>query len=127
MFRDECDEIDSQMCCIISECFPSYKVEEIESWDMMKFCKVYTKAEWIMKNIRQMELNTDIVEFLKKDSDITEEQEVQQQEIQEQQQVHINSVKEDNQGVYKIGIKEVSKEEYEQYQNLMKEFPDFIK
>jgi hypothetical protein len=63
-FRNESEELDSQMSCIISECFPNYTLDEIESWDMVKFCRMYAKAEWKMNNLRSMALNTDIVEFL---------------------------------------------------------------
>lgn len=63
-FREESEELDSQMSCIISEAFPHYTMDEIENWDMIKFIKMYTKAEWKLKNLRNMDLTTDVAEFL---------------------------------------------------------------
>lgn len=44
-YREEMELLDTQMTCIISEAFPNYKLEEIEEWDMIKFCKMYSRAE----------------------------------------------------------------------------------
>lgn len=63
-YREEAEELDSQMTCIISEAFPNYTVEEIEEWDMLKFTRMFTKSEWKLKNLRSLELNQDVVEFL---------------------------------------------------------------
>lgn len=88
-YREEAEELDSQMCCIISESFPNYTMEEIESWDMIKFTKMFTKAEWKMKNLRNMELNTDVAEFLSNfnEEGTTEEEEsnkeYEQQNVEE--------------------------------------------
>lgn len=62
--REESQELDSQMSCIISEAFPNYTMEEIEAWDMIKFTRMFAKSEWKLKNLRNMELNTDVSEFL---------------------------------------------------------------
>lgn len=43
--REETEYLESQMSCIINEAFPNYSMEEIEEWDMIKFCKMYSKAE----------------------------------------------------------------------------------
>ena len=63
-YRRESEELDSQMTCIINEAFPNYSIEEIEDWDMLKFTRMFTKAEWKLKNLRNLELTQDVVEFL---------------------------------------------------------------
>lgn len=50
MYREEMEYVDNQMCCIISKAFPSYKYEEIENMNMIQFCKLFTRAEWIINN-----------------------------------------------------------------------------
>ena len=45
VYREELETVDTQMSCIISEAFPNYDIEEIESWDMIKFCKIFSRAE----------------------------------------------------------------------------------
>lgn len=62
--REEADELESQMIMLISESFPNYSYEEIENWDMYKFCKMFSRAEWKMKNLRSLEFNADIVSLL---------------------------------------------------------------
>ena len=39
-FREEMEEIDNQMACVISDAFPNYSLDEIESWDNLMFCKM---------------------------------------------------------------------------------------
>lgn len=63
-FREESEELDAQMTCIINEAFPNYSLEEIEAWDMIKFTKMFARSEWKLKNLRNMDLNTDVAEFL---------------------------------------------------------------
>lgn len=44
-YKDEMEELEHQMVCIISEAFPNYTLEEIESWNNLRFCKMFARAE----------------------------------------------------------------------------------
>ena len=120
--RDEAEQLDSQMSCIISEAFPNYSMEEIEEWDMVKFCKMFTKAEWKLKNLRSLTFDTDMLDFLKTiDVDDTLTEEVPQEETVKTQ------VKQPNKNVsnkIKVGNREMTPEEYKQYQEFQRQFPD---
>lgn len=63
-FRDEMEELDNQMACIISEAFPNYSLEEIESWSNLKFCKMFSRAEWKFKTLRDTAKIEDITTIL---------------------------------------------------------------
>ena len=120
--RDEAEQLDSQMSCIISEAFPNYSMEEIEEWDMVKFCKMFTKAEWKLKNLRSLTFDTDMLDFLKTiDVDDTLTEEMPQEETVKTQ------VKQPNKNVsnkIKVGNREMTPEEYKQYQEFQRQFPD---
>lgn len=62
-YQDEMNDLENQMICIISEAFPSYTLEEIESWNNLKFCKMFSRAEWKFNNLKQSELKsaTDVI------------------------------------------------------------------
>lgn len=62
--RDEAEQLGSEMACIIAEAFPSYTIDEIESWNNFKFIKIFAQAEWILTNIRGVEFKIDIADFL---------------------------------------------------------------
>ena len=120
--RDEAEQLDSQMSCIISEAFPNYSMEEIEEWDMVKFCKMFTKAEWKLKNLRSLTFDTDMLDFLKTiDVDDTLTEEMPQEETVKTQ------VEQSNKNVsnkIKVGNREMTPEEYKQYQEFQRQFPD---
>lgn len=64
MNRQEAEQLGSEMACIIAEAFPSYSLDEIESWNNFKFIKTYAQAEWVLKNIRGVQFQLDIVDYL---------------------------------------------------------------
>ena len=64
MNRQEAEQLGSEMSCIIAEAFPNYSLDEIESWNNFKFMKVYAQAEWVLKNIRGVQFQLDIVDYL---------------------------------------------------------------
>lgn len=72
--RQEAEQLGSEMSCIIAEAFPSYSLEEIESWNNFKFMKVYAQAEWILKNIRGVQFQFDIIDYLADAADISAEE-----------------------------------------------------
>lgn len=67
--REQTNELDSQMTLIINEAFPNYRIEEIEDWDMFKFCKMFAQAEWKLRTLRSSELSIDILDLLKEYSE----------------------------------------------------------
>ncbi len=74
MNREECEQLGSEMACIIAEAFPSYTIDEIEAWNNFKFMKIYAQAEWILKNIRGIEFGLDVGEYLADIAGITDEE-----------------------------------------------------
>lgn len=129
-FRDELSEIDSQMTCIIAEAFPNYKIEEIEKWDMIKFCKMFTKAEYNLTTFRNLELQNDLADFLRANIEKeTEEYEyadedikLQQEQIQKQAQT--SSQYSDKTKKIKVGSREMTQEEYDQYLKFRQMYTD---
>lgn len=116
--REETEQLDVQMSCIISEAFPVYDIEEIEAWDMIKFCRIFSKAEWKLKNMRSLEMNEDVVSFLKQSIGATSEEETSVKESQQQ------TAKQNTTGSkVKVGNKEMSKEEYQQYLDFQRANP----
>ena len=71
-FDEEMDTLEHQMYCIISEAFPTYTLDEIESWNNVRFCKMFTRAQWKLSNLRGVKIN-DVSEFLETVSDLDEE------------------------------------------------------
>lgn len=115
--REETEQLDIQMSCIISEAFPAYDMDEIESWDMIKFCRMYSKAEWKLKNMRSLELNEDVLNFLKQNIDINEPQQESNNTINSTYQESGNN------GKIKVGSREMTREEYQQYLEFQKANP----
>ena len=72
--RQDAEQLGSEMACIITEAFPSYTIEEVESWNNFKFMKIYAQAEWILKNIRGVEFQLDIIDYLAEVAGITSEE-----------------------------------------------------
>ena len=120
--KEEVEQLDVQMSIIISEAFPVYEMDEIESWDMIKFCKMYAKAEWKLKSLKGVELNSDVVDFLKSmngqtGNDISEPK-PQSNTKQSPQPTQTSDKK------VKVGNREMTMEEYKQYQSFQKMYPD---
>ena len=117
--RYEVDSLESQMTCIISEAFPNYSVDEIENWNMIQFCSIYCKAEWKLKNLKNITFNFDMLDFLRGIEE-TNEQEV---EIQESS----NEIKENdsnNTNNVKVGNMNMSPQEYKEYLEFKSKFPE---
>lgn len=56
-YRDKLrDELDEQITCIIHEAFPEYTIKEIGNWDVVKTADYYTRAEYILNNLRGVPL-----------------------------------------------------------------------
>lgn len=55
--RANMQNFDYQIECMIHEAFPEHSLEDIGSWDMRKTMYYYARAEWILTNLRGIELN----------------------------------------------------------------------
>lgn len=64
-FRQEMEYIDNQMTCIIAKAFPAYKIDELENLDMIEFCKLFSRAEWVINNMKENSELIDLVEAIK--------------------------------------------------------------
>lgn len=80
-YTEEMDDLENQMICIISEAFPNYTLEEIESWNNLMFCKMFTRAEWKFNNLRNAELNS-ATDMIRKVVDLKDEG-YEQEEIED--------------------------------------------
>lgn len=124
-YRQDLVTVDAQMSCIISEAFPNIDIEEIESWDMIKFCKMFSRAEWKLKNFRNIDNLLDVTEILSSYNEEEDNEEYEDEEYDNELQEEIEStpIKENKKGTIKVGNKEMTEDEYQQYLNFQKAFP----
>ena len=124
IYREELETLDTQLSCIISEAFPNYDIEEIENWDMIKFCKIFSRAEWKLKNLRNLDSMKDVTEYLRNidvdGNNEYEEDTVQQVNTQPQTQQPIQN----NSNKVKVGNREMTEDEYRQYLEFQKMYPE---
>lgn len=66
--RAEMQNLETQMEAIIHKAFPSISLEEIESWDVPKTLKYYSRAEWILEILEGIPI-TQILEKLHESDD----------------------------------------------------------
>lgn len=120
VYREELELLDTQMGCIISEAFPNYDIEDIETWDMIKFCKIFSRAEWKLKNLRKIDDMKNVTDYLRgiDESNDNNEEEVEQLQVQQQPVHNINSRK------VKVGNREMTEDEFRQYQEMQRMYPD---
>lgn len=51
-YRAEMFDLENQITCLIHEAFPEFDIEDIEKWDVEKTSKYAANAEWILMNLR---------------------------------------------------------------------------
>jgi len=51
-YRNELNELENQVTCMINEAFPEHDIEEIENWDIEKTAKYLSRAEWKLFHLR---------------------------------------------------------------------------
>lgn len=138
MERQRAEQLGSEMTCIIAEAFPYYSIDEIESWNNFKFMKIFSQAEWTLKNIRGIEFNMDIIDYLAEASGVTQEelvslgikgsddeQQPQQQQAQPQRQQHQQNNQKQTNGIYDSAAPGMSDEQYKAYQEFCRQHPEF--
>ena len=130
MQRKDSEQLGSEMACIIAEAFPSYTIEEIESWNNFKFIKIYAQAEWTLTNIRGIEFKMDIADYLAEIAGLSNEElynmgikeapPVKQEPVRQQQQ------QQGNREIHgeKPG-KGMSAEQLAAYKEFVKQHPEF--
>jgi hypothetical protein len=134
--RLEAEQLGSEMACIIAEAFPSYTIDEIESWNNFKFMKVYAQAEWILKNIRGVQFQLDIIDYLadvagvssealeemgivRQEEPVPQPQHIQQQPMQQQTQAPAAPAPKQK------GNSKMSPEQMRAYQDFVRQHPEF--
>lgn len=139
-YKGEMNELENQMVCIISEAFPAYTLDEIESWNNLRFCKMFSRAEWKFNNLKNAEL-TDVSEMIKdildlqnqgysneEIAEILDEEEAKKQGTtftarkREQQAMPIRNT-EDNQ-ISKNGKQKLTPEKLAELQKMKQMFPE---
>jgi hypothetical protein len=137
--RLEAEQLGSEMACIIAEAFPSYTIDEIESWNNFKFMKVYAQAEWTLKNIRGIQFQLDIIDYLADvagiSSDALEEMGITRQEepapqpqpqhIQQQQSMQQQTQAPAASAPKQKGNSKMSPEQMKAYQDFVRQHPEF--
>lgn len=58
-YRNEMRKLDNQVTCMIHEAFPNIDIEEIENWGVEKTAQYMSKAEWILVNLRGLNMVMD--------------------------------------------------------------------
>lgn len=128
MNRQEAEQLGSEMACIIAEAFPSYTLDEIESWNNFKFIKTYTQAEWVLKNIRGVQFQFDVLDYLADVAGMTADElvdmgiktEENYQQPQQQQQPQQPAAAPQKQGNSKM-----NPEQMKAYQDFIRQHPEF--
>ena len=135
--RLEAEQLGSEMACIIAEAFPSYTIDEIESWNNFKFMKVYAQAEWILKNIRGVQFQLDIIDYLADVAGVSsealeemgivrqEEPAPQPQHIQQQQPMQQQTQAPAAPAPKQKGNSKMSPEQMRAYQDIVRQHPEF--
>ncbi len=138
--RLEAEQLGSEMACIIAEAFPSYTLDEIESWNNFKFMKIYAQAEWVLKNIRGIQFQLDIIDYLADVAGISPDElesmgivrqqeeyvpQQQPQHIQQQQQPVRQAQQAPADSTPKQGNKKMSPEQMRAYQDFVRQHPEF--
>lgn len=121
--NQEMDQLDMQMACIISEAFPNYSMDEIESWDMIKFCRMYSKSEWKLKNLRTWNFDNDMLDILQSIASPSEENNTHTVNNDNKKSIEANNNNSKNKKI-KVGSREMTEEQYKEYLEFQKMFPD---
>lgn len=119
MYREEMLELENQMVCIIAKAFPAYKISEIEKLDTINFTKLFTRAEWTLANLDGLEVNNDVVEII--NNALGKTPEVSNESKEETG----NNIEENNTEQPKSNRPAMSPEQFKQYQEFCKKFPEF--
>ena len=64
-YREEMNSLETQMEAVILEAFPRFTIEEIESWDVPKTLRYFSRAEWLLAVMRGIEVNKILEEINK--------------------------------------------------------------
>lgn len=121
--RDEMMTLEHQMLCIIAKAFPSYKYEEIENMDMIQICKLFTRAEWMLKNLTEYSEIFDILDVLNIDEN-------DQQELPQKQEEYVYENKYDlpiDDNIEKKPVSKMTEEQRQALDDFYKKFPEFDK
>lgn len=135
MNRQEAEQLGSEMACIIAEAFPSYTLDEIESWNNFKFIKTYTQAEWVLKNIRGVQFQFDVLDYLADvagmtadelvDMGIKTEENYQQPQQQQQPQQPRPQPQQPAAAPQKQSNSKMNPEQMKAYQDFIRQHPEF--
>lgn len=134
MNRQEAEQLGSEMACIIAEAFPSYTLDEIESWNNFKFIKTYAQAEWVLKNIRGVQFQLDVLDYLADVAGMTADELVEmgiksegsyQQPQQQTPQPQPQQANPQPAAPKKQGNEKMTPEQMKAYQDFIRQHPEF--
>lgn len=117
--REEAEQLGSEMACIIAEAFPSYSIDEIESWNNFKFMKIYAQAEWILINIRGVEFKLDVAEYLADVAGISNKESFVESQVPSQPEPTVQNQQNPDQN------QKMTPEQMKAYQEFIKQHPEF--
>jgi hypothetical protein len=58
-YDQEMERYDNQISCVIAEAFPYFRIDEIDNWSIEKTLWYFSRAKWILKTLRGIELTED--------------------------------------------------------------------
>lgn len=58
-YEKEMQSFEHQISCVIVECFPKFSLEEVENWSMEKTIYYYSRAKWMLENLRGVEIKNE--------------------------------------------------------------------
>ena len=131
MERQETEQLGSEMACIIAEAFPSYTIDEIESWNNFVFMKKFAQAEWILKNIRGVQFSVDVADYLAQIAGISNEDLIEmgiKESVQKNEPVAFKDIQEpvkSNSIHGETSGKGMSPEQMKAYQDFIRQHPEF--
>lgn len=67
-YRGEMFNSDNQITCLIHEAFPQHDIEDIENWSIDQTAKYLSRAEWILQNLRGLNMNYDLVDQMQQEA-----------------------------------------------------------
>lgn len=118
-YRQDMAELDNQVTAVINEAFPNLDLEEIESWDMEKTMKYFSRAEWSLHNLRGVPFNEEAF----KETYINEHPEVAQAAQEKEEQSKPQAKKNDSDKTIRGGSRK-NKLTPEKLRQLQEQFPE---
>lgn len=85
-YREEMDNYDYQVDCMIHEAFPEHSIPEIATWPLRKTLYYLSRAEWVLRNLRGVQISIPEPVQQQEEQQPPPQQQFEQQEYQPQEE-----------------------------------------